>query len=81
MKSNSKGVSFNDRVLAGEVRKMGLQHLKRILNPKFKDKKLQNDVILKISSSLLPRLNEHTGADGGALTISFDKSFQPHGAA
>lgn len=75
MKFNSKGASFNDRKLAGEVREMGLKHLKRVLAPNFKDKEFQKAVILKISSSLLPRLNEITGQDGNPLIISFDKTF------
>ena len=67
MKGNSKGVQFNDRLLAGQVRSIGLGHLKRILSPKFKDKDYQKEMLLKIAPSLLPRLNEHTGAGGEDL--------------
>jgi hypothetical protein len=67
MKQNSKGVQFNDRLLAGRVRNMGLKHLEKILSEDYEDKEFQKQIILKISSSLLPRLNEHTGKDGEDL--------------
>jgi hypothetical protein len=35
MKNNSSRVSFNDRVLAREVRNLGLEELKKILDPKY----------------------------------------------
>lgn len=66
MKGN-KGVSFNDRLLAGQVRNLALDHLKRILDPKFKDKEFQAEMLLKIAPNLLPRLNEVTGEGGKAL--------------
>jgi hypothetical protein len=75
MKNNSKGASFNDRVLAGEVRSLGLEQLKKVLDPKYKDKQYQKAMLLKIAPALLPRLNEHTGQGGGPLQITFDSSF------
>ena len=76
MKGNT-GVSFNDRQLAGQVRSMALDHLKEILNPDFEDKEYQKQMLLKIASNLLPRLNEHTGEDGAELKIVFDNAFTP----
>ena len=81
MKGNSKGAGFNDRLLAGNVRSMGLKHLAIILDKKFKDKDFQRQVILKIAPSLLPRLNEHTGEGGERLfppPILNGKSIQIH---
>ena len=66
---NSGGKSLNDRKLAAEVRTLALDHIKKILQPKFADKDLQNAVILKLAPSILPRLNEHTGEDGEKLVI------------
>lgn len=66
MKGN-KGVNFNDRVLAGQVRSIALGHLKDVLSPKYKDKAYQKAMLLKIAPALLPRLNEHTGANGSPL--------------
>lgn len=67
MIANSKGASFNDRILAGKVRSMGLEHLEKILDKKYPDKEFQKAIILKIAPTLLPRLNEHTGKDGEGL--------------
>jgi hypothetical protein len=64
-----RGVRFNDRELAGRVREMGLNHLKRILADDYEDKQFQREILLRLSSNLLPRLNEVTGEDGGAIEI------------
>jgi hypothetical protein len=68
MKGN-KGVSFNDRQLAGQVRNMALCHLKQVLDDNYEDKEYQKAVLLKLAPALLPRLNEHTGADGAELPV------------
>lgn len=72
------GKSFQDRQLAAEVRSSALKSIKAILNDEpevenWSDYKKQ--LLLKMSSSILPRLNEHTGADGEALVIQFDGAF------
>lgn len=72
------GKSFQDRQLAAEVRSSALKSIKAILNnepevEEWSDYKKQ--LLLKMSSSILPRLNEHTGADGEALKITFDGAF------
>lgn len=69
MKGNSKGVEFNDRLLAGQVRSLGLTHLQKILSEDYPDKGFQKEMLLKIGSALLPRLNEHTGEGGGPIKL------------
>ena len=71
-----KGVSFNDRQLAGQVRKLALDHLAVILSPKYKNKAYQKQMLLKLANTILPRLNEHTGEGGESISIVFDKTFQ-----
>ena len=61
----NKGKSFNDRVLAGEVRTLTLNAIKKYLVGDDEDFKKQ--LLLRLSGSILPRLNEITGADGEAL--------------
>ena len=69
----SKGKSFSDRELAGEVRNLGLKHLKKVLESINLDgfeatlTDFQAQVLLRLAPNLLPRLNEHTGADGKDL--------------
>lgn len=67
MKKNKSGVQFSDRELAGQVRNLALDHLYKILQPDYQDKEYQKALLLKIASSLLPRQQEHTGADGKDL--------------
>jgi hypothetical protein len=62
-----KGKSFNDRELAGEVRTLTLNEIKKALTGVDEDFKKQ--VILKLAGSILPRLNELTGENGGAIKI------------
>lgn len=62
-----KGKSFNDRELAGEVRTLTLTEIKKALLGDDEDFKKQ--VILKLAGTILPRLNELTGENGGAIKI------------
>ena len=78
------GVPHYRRELAGEVRDLTLKEIKSILvEAKDKDGKLKYDkkfreaVILKLAGNVLPRLNEHTGADGKDLMINFNEAFKP----
>lgn len=66
------GKSFQDRELAARVRTLTLQECEKALLKK--KGKLYEAVLLKLAGSVLPRLNEHTGADGEPLTITFDSS-------
>lgn len=76
MKKNGKGVQFSDRELAGKVRDLGLNFLYKVLQDNYSDKDFQKQVLLKISSSLLPRLSEVSGADGGPVQVSLVKLFE-----
>lgn len=74
MKGSPKGKSFNDRQLAGSVRSLALEHLMKVLQPDYKDIAYQKQMLLKLSTSLLPRLQEVTGEDGKDITIVIPKT-------
>ena len=76
--TGGKGKSFNDRELAGKVRTLALNQVMQVLQGKLyeDDKAFHKALLLKMSSNLLPRLNEHTGADGEKLNITFDEVFK-----
>jgi len=64
-----------DRKLAAEVRTLTLKKIKAILEmPEVKmkadDYELYKAVLIKLAGTVLPRLNEHTGEDGGAILIN-----------
>ena len=69
--------TFNDMQLAGQVRNLALNHLKKILDEKYEDKDYQKQMLLKLANTLLPRLNEHTGQDGEPLVVNFSNAFTP----
>jgi len=72
------GKSFQDRELASKVRSKALNDINLILNDDPSVEKwseLKKQTLLKMSTTLLPRLNEHTGGDGEPLKIIFDKTF------
>ena len=71
------GKSFQDRQLAAEVRTLGLQAIKKVLEGKQSE--FRKQVILRLAGSLLPRLNEHTGEDGGPVEITVLKYAKPSG--
>ena len=73
---NGKGVQFNDRELAGNVRGLALKHLQTILSDTYKDKKFQKEIISRLAPTLLPRLNELTGEGGQPLFGKFDGQFK-----
>lgn len=70
------GKSFQDRELAARVRSLALSQIEEVLLNKEEDKELWKAVILKLSGTVLPRLNEHTGADGEPLVMNFDPAFR-----
>lgn len=72
LSDGKKGKSFNDRVLAGEVRTLTLSEIKKALLGTDEDFKKQ--VILRLAGSILPRLNELSGPDGAPLPILGGKS-------
>ena len=64
---NAGGSTYEHR--ANSVRKLALDEIQKVLSPKYKDKSYQKAMLLKIAPALLPRLNEHTGEDGGPIKI------------
>lgn len=63
------GKSFQDRELAAKVRTLALETVYEVLQGKGlgKDKQFKKAVLLKLSTTLLPRLNEHSGPNGGPI--------------
>lgn len=77
---NSGGKTLNDRKLAAEVRTLTLNKIKALLEmPEVKmkadDYELYKAVLIKLSGSVLPRLNEHSGEDGQPIFLKFDNAF------
>lgn len=69
------GKTLNDRKLAAEVRTMSLRQMKAILEGKDAGKlpytpMLHEDLLKKLAATALPRLNEHSGEDGGPIEIT-----------
>lgn len=64
------GKSLNDRKLAANVRTLTLKKLQAILEDEKHEKysrNYQEQIVLKLAGTVLPRLNEHTGEDGDKL--------------
>lgn len=67
---------INDKKLAAEVRSLALAEIKAILEQDGLTE-MKKQVILKLASTVLPRLNEHSGEGGGEImlkTIIINKS-------
>ena len=69
---NSGGKSLNDRKLAAEVRTLTLNKIKAILEmPEVKmkadDYELYKAILIKLSGTILPRLQYHSDGEGEAL--------------
>ena len=56
-KSGAIGKSFEARERTAGVRNLALSHIEKILSPKYKDKKYQKEMLLRLAPNLLPRLN------------------------
>jgi hypothetical protein len=63
---NSGGHTYNDKQLAAEVRKLALIEVRDILLQEGLTE-MKKQILLKLSSSILPRLNEHSGEGGGPI--------------
>ena len=61
------GKTFQDRELAANVRKMSLDLIQKYLEGS--DEEFKKQLILRLATSILPKLNEHTGADGEAIEV------------
>jgi hypothetical protein len=75
---NSGGKSLNDRKLAADVRTLTLKQIFKLLSTDRSEmsdweKDLYKQVFIKLSGTVLPRLNEHTGEDGEKLIITISK--------
>ncbi len=69
------GKNFQDRQRSANVRNLALDIIEKVLQPTYKDKKYQKELILRMAANLLPRLNEHSGDNGGPIQyqmINFD---------
>lgn len=72
------GKSFQDREKAAKVRGQALDAILLVLTDdpaveQWSDYKKK--IVERLSSSILPRLNEHTGTDGAPMKVIFDNSF------
>lgn len=72
---NSGGKSLQDRKLAAQVRSLALDRIKDLLEMptvkmKADDYELYKAVLIKLSGTVLPRLNEVTGEDGEPIKHS-----------
>ena len=66
------GKSFQDRELASKVRSKALNDLLLVLSddPKVENwSQYRKDLLKSLSHTILPRLQEVTGEDGGAIKI------------
>ena len=66
------GKLHQDRELASKVRSMVLEEIKYIFElkkPTSFELDLKKQLILKMSTSILPRLNEVSGPDGGEIPL------------
>lgn len=65
------GKTYEEREIAKRVRNLALAEIERVLSNR-KDK-LYGPVLVKLAGSVLPRLNEHTGEDGGPVEVTLIK--------
>lgn len=75
LKTGQGGKTLNDRKLAANVRTLSLKQMLAILEGKPAGKlkyspMLHEDLLKKLAATALPRLNEHTGEDGGAIQVA-----------
>ncbi len=74
-KTGGKGRLFNDRELAGKVRTLTLNEIQKALTSKG-NRRFKEQLLLRLAGSVLPRLNEVSGADGKPLVLSFDPALK-----
>lgn len=59
-----------ERILATQVRELSLNLINRYLTDESpENEKFRKDLILKLSTNILPRVNQLEGPDGGAINI------------
>lgn len=65
------GKTLNDRLLAANVRTLALRQIKIALEDDSEENhSFRKELLLKLATTVLPRLNEVTGADGGAIEVT-----------
>lgn len=72
---NSGGKTLNDRKLAADVRRMTLKKILKLLEQPDNERSqyeldLYKAVLIKLAGTVLPRLNEVTGEDGGRIVFT-----------
>lgn len=63
---------LNDRVLMAHVRKVALREIRDVLDNRTDPKTISDrkwELLIKLSPSLLPKLNEHSGEGGKPIEI------------
>lgn len=65
------GKNYNDRILASEVRTLALE--KVMIALKKGKGRFFEQILVRLAGTLLPRLNELTGENGGPLVIELPK--------
>lgn len=78
---NSGGKSLQDRELAAEVRALTLKKIQALFTmPRVDmtdhDARLHDEILVKLSGSVLPRLTEVTGENGGSIQVSLTELFK-----
>lgn len=61
------GKTYEDRQLANSVRKLTLKQMEQILNGK--DEEYKRALVLRLATTILPRINELQGTDGEPMEI------------
>ena len=67
------GKDYETRMLANKLRNLTIEKCLKILEGK--KTQLQDQLLLKLATVALPRLNEHSGEGGGPIPISLVKLF------
>jgi hypothetical protein len=67
---------YTDRLKAQKLRSLAIDEMIEVLNGDDLDFKKQ--LLLRLAGGVLPRLNEHTGEEGGPINISFDPTFKEY---
>ena len=77
------GKTFNDREQSARVRKLVLNAIERVYLGKDKTlNKRQWEITLRMATTVLPRLNEHSGEGGGPLQVELSEVIaKKHGIA
>lgn len=68
--ANSGGKSLVSKQLTAEVRSLTLKEIRKVLLESGDMSDFKKQVILRLAGTVLPRLNEHTGEDGGSMSFT-----------